>query len=87
MGLVQRCREEGRQLGWQEGRQEGRQEGTREGLLAGIELGLDLRFRNEGLGLLADIRGIDDIGVLRKIQAELRTADTPAARRRLYKNQ
>jgi predicted transposase YdaD len=44
MGLVQRCREEGRR----EGRREGREEGIREGLLAGIELGLELNSAMRG---------------------------------------
>jgi hypothetical protein len=79
MGLVQRCREEGRQLG--------RQEGVREGLLAGIELGLELRFGDEGLRLLPEIRAIEDIDVLGALQQALKTADTPAALRRLYAEQ
>ena len=76
MGLVQRCREEGRQLG--------RQEGIREGLLAGIELGLELKFGDEGLRLLPEIRAIENTDILRALQQALKTADTPAALRRLY---
>ena len=87
MGLVQRCREEGRQLGRQEGRQEGRLEGIREGLLDGIELGLELKFGDEGLRLLPEIRAIEDLEMLRAIQKALKTASTPAALRRLYAHQ
>ena len=83
MGLVQRSREEGRQLGLQEGRQEG----IREGLLSGIELGLELKFGDEGLRLLPEIRAIEDIDVLRALQQALKTADTPAVLRRLCADQ
>ena len=71
MGLVQRSREEGRQ------------EGIREGLLSGIELGLELKFGDEGLRLLSEIRAIEDIDVLKALQQALKTADTPAVLRRL----
>lgn len=79
MGLVQRCREEGRQLG--------QQEGVKEGLLAGIELGLELRFGREGLRLLPEIGTIEDLTVLRKIHEALKTADTPEALRGIYASQ
>lgn len=72
MGLVQRCREEGRQAG------------VREGLLSGIELGLELKFGDEGLRLLPEIRAVEDIDILRALQQALKTANTPAALRRLY---
>lgn len=72
MGLVQRCREEGRQQGF------------REGLLASIELGLELKFGDEGLRLLPEIRNIEDIAVLGTIREALKAVDSPEALRRLY---
>jgi len=92
MGLVQRCREEGRREGIQLGRQEGRQEGIqtgiqtgiREGLLAGIELGLELKFGTAGHQLLPEIRTIESVEHLRTLHDGLRTADSLEAVRRLY---
>ena len=72
MGLVERCREEGRQAG------------VKEGLLAGIELGLELRFGPEGQRLLAEIRQIEDVAVLREVHEALKTVDRPQALRSVY---
>ena len=79
MGLVQRCREEGLRLG--------RQEGVREDLISGIEFGLELKFGDEGLRLLPEIRRIEAINVLRAIQEALKVAGTPATLRRIYADQ
>lgn len=72
MGLVERSREEGRQAG------------VKEGLLAGIELGLELRFGPEGQRLLAEIRRIEDVAVLKEVHDALKAVDTPQALRSVY---
>ena len=64
----------------------GRNEGIREGLLAGIELGLELKFGDAGLQLLPEIRQVDKLDVLRNIHEGLRTAETPEALQRIYRN-
>ncbi len=49
------------------GREEGRQQGLREGLLKAVALGLKLKFGDEGLRLLPEIRTIDDVPKLESL--------------------
>jgi predicted transposase YdaD len=72
MGLVQRSREEGRQLGRQEG------------LLKGIALGLKLKFGAAGEALLPEISRIEDATLLEAILRSLETTDELDAVRRIY---
>ena len=76
---------QGRAEGRAEGQSEGRQE-ARKDLLAGIEALLDVKFGAQGLALLPEIRQIEDLDVLRKIQQSVRHADTPEAVRQLLRN-
>lgn len=61
-----------------------KQEGLREGLLSGIDLGLELKFGSEGLELLPEIAKIENVEVLKKIQAGLKTVSTLAELRSIY---
>lgn len=79
------AKQEGIQEGLQQGIQQGIQQGLREGMLAGIELGLELKFGSEGLKLLPEIYKIQDVDVLRAVQEGLKTLNTIAELRSLYK--
>lgn len=71
------------------GREEGLAEGlaqAREGFWAGIEELLDLRFGASGLALLAEIRSIEDLDLLRKILHSIKQAESPQGLRRLWSN-
>lgn len=71
--------------GEQKGRQEGIREGARTELLSGIELALDLKFGGLGLALMPEIAAIGDVDLLRAVRDAIRTAATPDALRRLYR--
>jgi hypothetical protein len=60
------------------------QQGIREGLLAGIELGLELRFGDEGLRVLPEIRQIEEVEVLRAIHAGLKRVGSLDELRGIY---
>lgn len=64
--------------------QKGREEGWREGLLDGIALALEIKFGRAGLALLPEVRRIDDLAILEKVQGAIRTADTPDDVRRAF---
>jgi hypothetical protein len=66
------------------GIQQGLQQGMREGLLAGIELGLELRFGDEGLRLLPEIRQIEEVEVLKAIHAGLKRVGSLDELRGIY---
>lgn len=69
------------------GREKGLAEGlaqAREDLLTGIEVALDVRFGAPGRALLAEIRPIEDLDLLRKVLHSIRQADSPEALRRLW---
>ena len=67
------------------GIKKGRQQGIREGLLDGIELGIELKFGSAGLRLLPEIRKIEDVDVLRKVHAGIRTATEVEELRLIYR--
>jgi len=58
--------------------------GIRQGLLEGIELGLNLKFGSEGLGILPEISGLQDVEQLRAILAGLKTVSTLQELRQIY---
>lgn len=74
-------------VGHEKGLTEGLAQGlaqAREDLLAGIEAALDLKFAASGLTLLAEIREIKDLELLRKILQSVRQAESPESLRRLW---
>ncbi|RJP22792.1 MAG: hypothetical protein C4527_21300 [Candidatus Omnitrophota bacterium] len=71
--LFEQIREEGRVEGRVEGREEGQGLGRLEGLREGIELALELKFGEEGLSLLPEIRTITSIEILHEIKDVLKT--------------
>jgi hypothetical protein len=62
----------------------GREKGLTEGLLAGIELGLRVKFGEQGLQLLPEIREVQDHEVLRAILQAIATAGSPDELRRVW---
>ena len=56
----------------------------RMGLTQGIEALLDVRFGAEGLELMPEIREIWDHELLEKVLKRIKTADSPAAVRRVW---
>lgn len=64
------------QQGFQKGLQQGTQRGIRQGLLEAIELGLNLRFGVAGLGILPQVRKIEDVDQLRAIKQALLSAES-----------
>lgn len=54
------------------------------GLLTGIETGLELRFGQEGLGILPEIRNIKDVGLLTSIQRRLLKVKSLQELRKIY---
>ena len=77
--------QQGRQQGIQQGIQQGMQQGIQQERLDGIKLGLELKFGAGGLRILPEIREIDDVDVLRAVRDGLKTADTLAELRRIYR--
>lgn len=71
-------------IGRQKGLEQGRFEGIREGLLEGISLGLELKFGSEGLAILPEISGLQDVEQLRAILAGLKTVNTLFELRQIY---
>lgn len=66
-------------------KQEGRQEGLREGLLSGIELALKLKFGEDKLtNLFSEISEIEEVELLRSIQAQIVQAQTLEELRNIY---
>jgi hypothetical protein len=55
-----------------------------EELLAGIELGLDLKFGAAGLQLMAEVKEITDVEVLRAVRQAIKTAASPDELRRIW---
>ena len=60
--------------------------GLKQGLLKAIELGLELRFGNEGLGILPEVSQIKDIDALNAVQDALRRGAALQEIRLLYQN-
>ncbi len=58
--------------------------GMEKGLLQGIEVCLDLRFGDEGLELMPELREIHDHELLRKILVKIKTAASPDDLRRVW---
>jgi hypothetical protein len=54
------------------------------GLLQGIEVALDLKFGDEGLELMPELREIQDHVLLGKVLAKIKTADSPDDLRRVW---
>ena len=67
-----------------QGLQQGLQQGRRQGLLDAISLGVKLKFGNEGLRLLSEIRRIEDLATLETIYDSILVAENPDDLRRLY---
>ncbi|WP_455390369.1 hypothetical protein [Oscillatoria salina] len=83
----QQILQEGRLEGRVEGRQEGRVEERqlrREGLISGISLGLELKFGNDGLALMPEILGIENVELLEEILAAVKTVNSPDELRQIY---
>ena len=64
----------------------GRKHGMREGLLEGIELGLELKFGSEGLAILPEISGLQDVEQLRAILVGLKTVNSLSELRQVYQS-
>jgi len=58
--------------------------GIRQGLLEGIELGLELKFGDQGLGVLPEISRIHDVEQLRAILVGLKMVNTLEELRQIY---
>jgi hypothetical protein len=58
--------------------------GYRRGLLAGIEVCLEVKFGQEGLKLLPEIRKLEDHEVLEAVLEAMKTADSPDEVRRVW---
>src|SRR5438552_2393123 len=56
----------------------------KKGLLKGIELGLKLKFGDEGLELLPEIRALSDLQVLDDVFEAIETATTPDQVRQIW---
>ena len=61
------------------------EEGRRQGLLDAIELGLDLRFGDEGLKEMSEIRKIEDNEILDTIRRAIKTVKSIDELRRIHK--
>jgi flagellar biosynthesis/type III secretory pathway protein FliH len=85
MGLFQEARDEARLEGLRQGRQEGRQEALREGLLKAIQFGLELKFGVDGLALMREIQGIQDVDLLNTVLEALKVAKQADELRCLYR--
>ena len=72
------------QKGLSQGLSQGLNQGRREGLLDAIQLGLRLRFGSDGMRLMPEIFGIQDLAILRTIYGSIETAKTPDELRMLY---
>lgn len=70
--------------GIQKGLNQGLNQGRREGLLDAIQLGLRLRFGSDGMRLMPEIFGIQDLAILRTIYGSIETVKTPDELRMLY---
>ena len=68
----QRGLKEGRALGLEEGQIKG----MREGLLNGIGLVLEVRFGDQGMGLLPRLKEVQDVDTLQRVMDLLRRRDT-----------
>jgi hypothetical protein len=58
--------------------------GRIDSLLEGIEVALEIKFGAEGLRLLAEIRGIEDVPALQTVLQAIKTAATPDDLRRVW---
>ncbi len=67
-----------------EGKREGILEGILEGMREGIKALLQVRFAEEGLKLMPEIKEIQDEQVLRAVLQASKTAASPAELRRLW---
>ena len=76
--------QQGMQQGIQQGMQQGIQQGILQGLLDAIELGLELKFGEQGLHLLPEIRKIKDQDVLHAIREGIKIAKNLTELRRIY---
>jgi len=83
-------KQEGISLGKQEGISLGKQEGIslgkKEGILISIQVLLDLKFGEEGLKLLAEIKQINDLKLLTEIPLKIKEAKSPEDFRQSYLN-
>ncbi|MFP4439940.1 MAG: hypothetical protein ACLFVO_22115 [Chloroflexaceae bacterium] len=70
--------------GLKKGLEKGLERGRREELLAGIALALDLKFGDEGLALLPEIRHISEVTRLQAIRDQIKAAGTPEELRQVY---
>jgi tetrahydromethanopterin S-methyltransferase subunit F len=75
---------EGLTKGRTEGLTEGLTKGRTEGLAKGIEVALELKFGEAGLGLMPEIRAIEDEAKLETVLRAVHTAAGPEDLRRLW---
>lgn len=83
-GWVEQGMQKGLSQGLSQGLNQGLNQGRREGLLDAIQLGLRLRFGSEGMRLMPEIYGIQDLAILRTIYSSIETAKSPDDLRRIY---
>jgi predicted transposase/invertase (TIGR01784 family) len=74
----------GKAEGITEGITTGKTEGILEGLLDGLEVALDIKFGIEGLRLMADLRRIKDINILKVVRSMLKAVNSPEELRIVY---
>ncbi len=81
---MQRGIQIGEERGIQIGEERGIQIGEVKGMVEGIALVLELKFGEEGLSLLPEIRQLHDLSLLKKLYDALRTAHTLDDVRQVY---
>jgi hypothetical protein len=77
--------EKGRKEGIEKGLKEGIEKGKEQGLLEGIETCLQMKFGSEGLGLMPELREIQDHELLRTVLRAIPAEASPEALRRVWK--
>ncbi len=65
-------------------KEEGREEGRREGMLLALEMALEMKFQAEELGVISEVRAIEDIDVLTAVCQAIKTANNIDELRRLW---
>lgn len=66
-------------------RNEGFLEGMHQGMLEGIELAISLKFGDKAMGLMALLKNIQDIDLLKKIKDSIKVVNSPDELKNLVK--
>jgi len=77
MPYVTSIERQGIKKGLEQGREEGREEGHGQGLVEGIESVLEIRFGEEAVSILSQIRQLSNVQVLEQVLQAAKTIDRP----------